>query len=172
MTKEIAIVEHNQIEQEARRSNGTQVLVYSDGSEIQNKVAFTATSDMTKRDHCVKYMGTSTRTGVYAAELCDIWAGMMLSANVRNMQTIWPSRLKEVVVFADNQGAVQAARNLHCRAAQYLLQRIWSADTLMHEAGIVCKIRWCPGYCAVAGNERADELAKHAALNKVLPCLN
>ncbi|TGO46402.1 hypothetical protein BCON_0327g00020 [Botryotinia convoluta] len=134
------------------RSRPTTLVLYTDGSCINDKVgasAVTADGSITHRS----YLGRASEATVYAAELRGI-----LSA----LQIAYKKDHKAVIVFTDNQAAIRSVANPDSQSGQYiLLQIIWMIENLRSK-GIEPEFHWVPAHIGIEGNERADKAAKKA----------
>ena len=77
--------------------------------------------------------------------------------------------VKDVTIYLDNQAVAQATGNRRSQASHYLydaLLLLVSAAYRKHP-DLQLHLRWIPGHKGVQGNERADALAKDAAMGQV-----
>jgi len=121
---ELAVIGHDATE-------STILAIYTDGSGINGHVGAAAVAPMLRfPDTCTKrtvYMGRSTISIVYAAELKEIQLPFQLALDTY-VKTNAPWKC---IIFTDNQAAIQAMANLKCSSGQYILaEAIQTLDKL------------------------------------------
>ncbi|WP_432712296.1 reverse transcriptase domain-containing protein [Pedobacter sp.] len=93
---------------------------------------------------------------VYNGELEGITLGFEFAA--KNT-----TKYKEVLVFADNQAAIQRIQTPSDNPGQSWQIRCLKAANKAKRKGTTIKLCWVPGHQDILGNEKADSLAKEAA---------
>jgi ribonuclease HI len=138
--------------------------IYTDGSGIDGHVGAAAvvllepsskTSPILRKR--IHYMGKDTESIVYAAELKGI------SLALQTLQDDTHVLRNKVVIFTDNQSALQTVHKPGNTSGQYILKEIIQLLEKMTSEGIEVQLRWIPAHNDIPGNEAADQAAKQAA---------
>jgi ribonuclease HI len=98
-----------------------------------------------------------TQMEVYDAELHGV-----LQAAEKCRQFLARQQNQKAWIFTDNQAAVQRIASLTAAPGQDVALRLADIADTLHERNNSLHIQWVPGHVDVAGNERADKLAKEA----------
>ncbi|ODM16193.1 hypothetical protein SI65_08192 [Aspergillus cristatus] len=102
---------------------------------------------------------------VYAAELQGILIALLqtIRADTPVRRHLNPDRSRQVVVFIDNQAAIQACEHPGRSSGQYILRYIARVVNALREQGWEPHLQWIPSHEGVYDNEQADELARQTA---------
>jgi ribonuclease HI len=106
------------------------------------------------------YMGDSTTSTVYAAEL----QGIRLALKIALDDWKKGSRRKKLIIYTDNQAAIRTVGRPSGRSRAYITADIVRLiDRLQAHKGVPVEVRSVPAHTGVPGNEKADATAKEAA---------
>lgn len=153
---ETAITAHNK---EVLQPNT--IALYTDGSGIESCVGTAAVAPAWKVESTA-YMGKSTTSTVYAAELCGIQLALGICSE--HFARHKDHKYKQICIYTDNQAAIQRVSNPRASTAAYIVHEIIKlVDQLRSKSGVDVKIAWIPAHVGVEGNEEADKAAKLAA---------
>ena len=113
-SKDAAIEEHNAVEKEA-------LCIYADASAIDGHVGAAAIVLDQTLEECstnrTEYMGKSTTSNIYAAELRGIGMAFEIALDTHTSTNIPGS----CIVFSDNQATIRAIVNPKTQSGQYIL---------------------------------------------------
>ena len=148
---ETAVQEHNALKGD---NPAVHAQIYTDGSDIKGRVG-AAVWYAHQKWSCKYDIGPSSQFTVYGAELLGIWGALRITTRLGR-------RIKQVTIFTDNQAAIQSTVRPRNQSGQVILREISQLVDVLHSRGIHVTLRWIPAHVGVAGNERADLLAKQA----------
>ena len=140
-----------------------QMLIYTDGSGINNKVGAAAVAPeegVTMKS----FLGTFKCFTVYTAELRGIDMALIIAIR-RHQGLIHTSsnyRLQKVTILTDNQAAILSTAHPSGQSGQSILIRITESINILRTWNIETEIQWIPAHIGVDGNELADVAAKQA----------
>ena len=135
------------------------LVIYTDGSEIGGEVGAAAWIPSTEAG-AKAYMGTNKVSTGYAAELKGIHMALGMALRHLNRRETDTER---VLIFTDNQASIQSTERPKNQSGQYILRKIYLMLLALQRRGVEVELRWIAANIGVAGNEKADELAKAAA---------
>jgi ribonuclease HI len=129
--------------------------IYTDGSGIEHKIGAAAVAPLLGRAKKT-FMGDDHTSTVYAAELKGIYLALKIA-----QQEIGDSR-REILIYTDNQAAIQIIEKPRCRSGSYLLTEIIDLLEELRPRTRYIEISWIPAHTGIPGNEAADLAAKEA----------
>lgn len=128
--------------------------VFTDGSKCESGVACAAISNDLKIQFRI-----DDSASIYTAELMAIYQSLnMLAAR---------SDVEDILILTDSLSSIQAVQNFNFKNPYVF--HILEKCTQLYEHGKSVVFMWCPSHVGIAGNERADALAKQALHLPVCP---
>jgi ribonuclease HI len=155
------IAESRKAAREEARRDEPDFKIFTDGSDLDGGVG--ASAVMYRKGHLASvsqlkaYIGPSTKHNNYEAEIVGGILAMWLVTKTPD------AHRKMVYVYTDNQPFIRSATRPKAAPGQYLLQN-FNKEANNSQASITLK--WISGHSKVRGNEKADSLAKEAALGR------
>ena len=147
------------------KKNKDETKIFTDGSSTNGKVGALAVLYVNNTQvAALRYhLGAASKHTVFEAEL----VGMILAAHL--LATIEGLPLP-ASIFVDNQAAILAGERPTSKPGHYLSTKFREIVQELHERRNLSKndisLRWIVGHRNIKGNEKADEEAKRAALDK------
>ncbi|KAJ5927721.1 reverse transcriptase [Penicillium verhagenii] len=160
--RETAIAEHDEILRARHYPNAA--IAYTDGSKLGDEGGVGAAAVTSAGNATVTLDVTDS---IYTAELYGIKLALGLFNHKVTFRLIIGgprdgTKPRIATIFTDSQAAIQAFTRPRRSSGQYVLRAIAELLDRVHRLWKV-HIHWLPGHEGVAGNERADVLAKEAA---------
>ncbi|XP_052742931.1 uncharacterized protein LOC128198962 [Bicyclus anynana] len=139
----------------ARRNTTGEIEMYTDGSKIGGKVGAALTYWKNDKEIGKKKFLLATQCTVYQAELYALYQATEIAA-----------KLKDTVIniYSDSRSSLETISNIH--TYHPLAFEIRKTLTKLKLNNKIVKLFWIKAHVGVEGNERADQLAKEAALTK------
>jgi ribonuclease HI len=114
-----------------------------------------------------RYLGNDNESMVYAGELEGIHMAVTQAKELSNRTT-------ECRIFTDSQPAIKSLAKPKRQSGQSIIKRILDEIDALYETSpsYNLQLEWVPGHMGIEGNEKADEAAKEAALQRINPMRN
>ena len=136
-------------------------LFYTDGSGINDGIgaAMYCHSDQTIQQ---RYLGGSSESMVYAGELEGILMAVTHAKDLTQINTR---------IFSDSEAAMRSLAKPRRQSGQAIIGRILDViDAIfLSTPSYNMQLEWVPGHVGIEGNEKADQAAKSAAIEKINP---
>ena len=100
-------------------ATGQDLSIYTDGSGIDDKISAAAVCPFTKQTRSA-YLGLSTTSTVYAAELYGICLALQIARDYVDRN----GSRRNVVIYTDNQAAIWSVTKAEGRTGSYILEEI------------------------------------------------
>ena len=138
--------------------------IYTDGSGIKKGIG-AAMYCSTDQHIEQRYLGTETESMVYAGELEAIHMALHHVKHADN------NRYKKCRIFTDSQPAIKSLAKPKRQSGQSIIKCILDEIDTLYESNPAYELQleWVPGHKGIEGNEKADEAAKQAAIQKINP---
>ncbi|KAA1130480.1 hypothetical protein PGTUg99_050034 [Puccinia graminis f. sp. tritici] len=151
-----------QLQQEIQNQT---LVIFSDGSWIPEKGAGAAAVVHPSGASIAARLDPAESISNFETELIGIRLAMHMAQEV--LEADLSCYYTDIAIFSDNQGALlRSADPISLTPGQYLY-----ADNFFHMKllGRTIRLYWCPGHEGIEANEKANTLAKTAALGEPLP---
>ncbi|KAL5371116.1 hypothetical protein PMIN02_013118 [Paraphaeosphaeria minitans] len=138
-------------------ATGHDLSIYTDGSGIEDRIGAAAVCPHTGQTRSA-YLGLSTTSTVYAAELYGISLALQIAQGYADRN----GSRRNVAIYTDNQAAIWSVIKAEGRTGAYILEEIARQIQDLQDRGRPVRIRWVPAHEGIPGNEAADMAAKEA----------
>ena len=101
------------------------------------------------------FLGSTSCYTVYAAELSGILVALHMAAANRSIS-------QTVLIFSDNQSALQSIGRPGTTSGQIIIWDILDVIQKLRARRIEIQFYWVPAHTGIAGNEKADKVAKES----------
>ena len=134
------------------------VKIFTDGSGMEGEIGASAVLYRNGRiKSSVRYkLGQQKHHTVYEGEAAGLLLGMKL------MEREWG--IRSAIFYVDNRAAILATQLTKPASGHHIFDTLhnYIGKILNENIDLQISIKWIPGHKGVAGNEKADELAKKA----------
>jgi ribonuclease HI len=158
VNKETAEAHHLQTTQQWYNSSAH---FYMDGSGINDGIG---AAMYCHTDQAVQqwYVGKSSESMVYTRELEAIHMAIIHAKDLTQTESL---------IFSDSQPAMKSLAKPKCQSGQAIIERILDKIDMIYLTTLTynMQLEWVPGHIGIKGNEKADQAAKSAAIEKINP---
>ena len=161
------------------RTTANDVVVYTDGSHTTAQTSYAAVAINASTGTEITHIAGRLSTGktIADAETYAVYQGILLAMDLRdNLSTHErdQGRLRVIIILTDSRTAIDAVTNAKSTGPfAYLNQICDDVETHPLRGSTAIFVGWVKGHSKIAGNERADSLAKAADTTKdTLPGLS
>ena len=145
--------------------------VFTDGSVgkglagVGVYVLFRLQSGLLSNAKGTKTIARESEMNAYGTELTAILHALETCLN----STYFVLHASKVTIISDSQSSLQALQHINKQSGQSILLAIDNLVSKANDAGKTVKFEWAPAHSKVAGNTKADRLAKMATENNRIP---